>query len=90
MSSFDSIYNTQTIKIMDGLYSYQYDDPFELRRALEKFELFSFSQELWQAVLTRYPCETYLKMLERCEELAVQGKPLAEAASVLPKNKQKL
>lgn len=90
MAKFSNIYNTQTIKIMDGLYHYSYDDPFELRAALDKCELFSFAQEFWQAIIARYPCDVYLNVLKKCEKLHTEGKPFAEAADLFAKNKQTL
>lgn len=90
MSGLHDVYNTQTIRIMKGLYNHEFDDPIELRAMLEKCELFSFAQELWQATLTRYPCELYIGTIDACEELAASEKDLVLAGEVLPANKRNL
>lgn len=90
MSGFNDIYNTQTIRIMKGLYNHEFDDPIELRAALEKCELFSFGQELWQATLTRYPCELYIRIIDSCEKLNDSGNDLSLAGEALPASKRSL
>ncbi len=90
MAGFGNIYNTQTIRIMNELYSCKYDDPLVLRSALEKCELFSFAQELWQAILTRFPCRLYLDVLERCRNLEAEGRSFEAAGELFARNKSAL
>lgn len=89
MSDFKDIYSEGTIRIINGLEKQEYDSAEKLRDDLEKCDLYSFSQELWQLTAARFPCKIYGELLRECGSTAAGSKSFEKAAAVLPVTKRR-